>query len=348
MNGKYSICCTTSRWEHALALLLVVLIAACGGSHSSSPPQTTYQVVSFGTSLSDAGTYAPEASQFGGGRFTTNPGQVWTQDVANHYNNTLTAAYTGGFGFPLTVQPNGFDYAQGGARVAETAGIGFKPDGSGATTVPVRTQLTNYITAHGGFNSGQLVLVEGGPNDILIHAAMAAAGQESNNDAAIAVSLAATQLAGVVTSVVNAGAQHVALANVADIGKTPEGISTSDHGAGLSSLTTLFNDTMRSALALTLVTTGKNPVVQVDIHSFFDSTLTSFQANGFIVGNTGTACDQQKLAAFGGSSLFCSPSTLTVAGADQTYVFADLLHPTTRMHQLVANYVVEQLTSAGH
>ena len=84
----------------------ILLLAGCGGGHggsSSSGSGTStpaggvnLQIVSFGDSLSDVGTYAPIASAVGGGRFTTNPGQVWTQDVAQYYGNTLTAAYTSG------------------------------------------------------------------------------------------------------------------------------------------------------------------------------------------------------------------------------------------------------------
>lgn len=323
-------------------------VSSCG-AHSQANAPSTYQVVAFGTSLTDAGTYAPKASEVGGGRFTTNPGQVWAQDVANHYNNTLTAAYTGGFGFPLTPQPGGLDYAQGGARVVEVAGVGYAANGSAATTVPIRTQLQNYLSAHGGFKPNQLVLVEGGANDILINAELAATGQESDNDAAIAVSLAAAELAGLVTSMVKDGAQHLVLSNVPDLGRTPEGLASSDQGAALSSLATLFNDTLRDALRLALVVTkaGNNRVVQADAYAFLDNTLASYQAYGFLVGNSGTACNLQELAPFGGSSLFCSPATYTVPGADQTYMFADLIHPTTRLHQLFANYVVAQLTCAG-
>ncbi|HSY26386.1 MAG TPA: hypothetical protein VK832_02700 [Burkholderiaceae bacterium] len=37
----------------------------------------------------------------------------------------------------------------------------------------------------------------------------------------------------------------------------------------------------------------------------------------------------------------------TTFNADQTYVFADDLHLTTRMHTLLAQYVAQQLTANG-
>src|SRR5579875_3554105 len=77
----------------AIAGAALALLAACGGgddnnggSASNAPPSgVKMQVVSFGDSLSDVGTYSQIKLGFGGGRFTTNPGQVWTQNVAQYY-----------------------------------------------------------------------------------------------------------------------------------------------------------------------------------------------------------------------------------------------------------------------
>ena len=117
---------TASRKQHwlrvtqiAVASAAFALVAACGGgggsdNTSSSTPAggVKLQVVSFGDSLSDVGTYAPVIqSSFGGGRFTTNPGEVWTQKVAEYYGDTLKPAYLGGFGQPL-VAAGGTDQHQ--------------------------------------------------------------------------------------------------------------------------------------------------------------------------------------------------------------------------------------------
>ncbi len=94
-----------TRWllavQTATACAAVAMLAAYGGNsnNNNTPPGgVTLQVVSFGDSLSDGGTYAPVATaNFGDGRFTTNPGQVRTQNVAQYYGGTLTAANTSGF-----------------------------------------------------------------------------------------------------------------------------------------------------------------------------------------------------------------------------------------------------------
>jgi hypothetical protein len=48
--------------------------------------------------LSDVGTYAPIADVVGGGRFTTNPGQVRSHDLAQYFGSALSAAFTIGLG----------------------------------------------------------------------------------------------------------------------------------------------------------------------------------------------------------------------------------------------------------
>ena|ERR1035437_2404229 len=80
---------------------LVLLLSACGGQAGApnsgapvAPASRNFQIVSFGDSLSDVGTFAPIASLAGGGRFTTNPGMVWVQDVAQFYGDTVSSAYT--------------------------------------------------------------------------------------------------------------------------------------------------------------------------------------------------------------------------------------------------------------
>ncbi len=71
------------------------------------PPHTClaaeqFKVVVFGDSLLDAGTYTPVAeSLFDGGRYTTNPGLNFTEEVARHLGDRLTPAFVGGFGRPL-------------------------------------------------------------------------------------------------------------------------------------------------------------------------------------------------------------------------------------------------------
>src|SRR5690349_9927245 len=154
----------TPHMRRAISAVLIAWLTACGGggsgesnSNGSSPSTPAggihLQVVSFGDSLSDVGTYAPIAGAVGGGRFTTNPGQVWAQDVAQYYGDTLSAAFTIDLAHELKAQ-SGLGYAQGGATVATPANQArFLTDVTGDIEMPVKQQIASYLSAHGGFNS---------------------------------------------------------------------------------------------------------------------------------------------------------------------------------------------------
>jgi phospholipase/lecithinase/hemolysin len=326
----------------AICAAVISLFAACGGHGGSSSSSSTatpaggvqLQVVSFGDSLSDVGTYAPIASVVGGGRFTTNPGQVWAQDVAQYYGGTLTAAYTINLAHELSAQ-GGFGYAEGGSTVATPANLyDFLTDVIGNIEMPVNQQVSSYLSAHGSFNSNQLVLVWAGANDVLRAGALPAAAQT--------VQTAATTLAQIVGQIVQNGATHVVVVNLPNIGLSPTGLAASDGGATLSELSQMFNNDLTSALQADGL---QSKVIAVDSYTWLDQIIANFQGNGFTVSNTAQACDPSKTP--DDTSLLCSPATYVSANADQTYMFADDLHPTTHLHSLFAQYVEQQIAKSG-
>jgi phospholipase/lecithinase/hemolysin len=329
--------------RRAISAALIALLTSCGGSGgsdsggggSTAPAGgVKLQVVAFGDSLSDVGTYAPIASVVGGGRFTTNPGQVWTQDVAQYYGDTLTAAFTINLGHELKPQ-NGLGYAQGGSTVATPADQNqFLTDVIGDVEMPVNQQISSYLSAHGSFNSSQLVLVWAGANDVL------RAG--SPPAATTTVQTAANTLAQLVAKIVQSGAAHVVLVNVPNIGLSPDGLQSSDGGGNLTQLSQLFNATLTSALQ----TNGlQGKVIVIDSYTWTTQTIANYRANGFTVSNTAQACNPSKTPH--DTSLLCSRATYAASDADQTYMFADDLHPTTRMHSLFAQYVEQQIAASG-
>ena len=330
----------------AIFSMVISLLAACGGhgggSSSSSdgsapaapPGGVNLQVVSFGDSLSDVGTYAPIASAVGGGRFTTNPGQVWAQDVAQYYGGTLSAAFTIDLTHKLSAQ-SGLGYAEGGSTIATPANqYDFLTDVIGNIEMPVNQQVASYLSAHGSFNSGQLVLVWAGANDVLRAGNLPAA--------APTVDTAATTLAQLIGQIVQNGATHVVVVNLPNIGLSPKGIAEPDGGANLTQLSQLFNSSLNAALQTDNLQTK---VIQIDAYTWLNQIIANFQANGFVVTNTGQACDPSKTP--DDTSLLCSPPTYVSANADQTYMFADDLHPTTHLHTLFAQYVEQQIAKTG-
>ncbi|MFM0646801.1 SGNH/GDSL hydrolase family protein [Paraburkholderia bryophila] len=310
-----------------------------GGSSSGStttPPAggVTLQVVSFGDSLSDVGTYAPIASAVGGGRFTTNPGQVWTQDVAQYYGNTLTAAFTINLTHELSPQ-SGLGYAEGGSTVATPADqYDFLTAVIGNVEMPVNQQVGSYLSAHTSFNANQLVLVWAGANDVLRAGTLPTA--------APVVQTAAAALAQVVGQIVGNGATHVVVVNLPNIGLSPKGLAQPDGGANLTQLSQLFNSDLTTALQANGL---QGKVILVDAYTWLNGIIANFQSYGFTVSNTAMACDPSKTP--DDTSLLCSPATYSAANADQTYMFADDLHPTTHVHALFAQYVEQQVAASG-
>jgi len=329
----------------ALAAAFISLFAGCGDTistadtaanvASSAPGGLNLQVVSFGDSLSDVGTYMPIVQSLGGGRFTTNPGEVWTQKVAEYYGGTLTPAFTIAINQSLVAQ-NGLGYAEGGATVATPAAMSNELVSLlGNVQMPVNAQIASYLQTYTSFNANQLVLVWGGANDVL------RAGQSS--DAAQTVQTAATTIAQLVDQIVTAGATHVVVANMPNIGLTPSGMLTPDGGATLTQLSQLFNSTLDAALTANNNLTGK--IIKVDLSTWLDQEISSYQANGFRVTNTSVACDPTKTLFK--LSLFCSPKTFIEPGADQSYMFADGIHPSTHLHDRLALYFEQKIASSG-
>ena len=181
-------------WKYALSALgTALLIVGCGGGGGEANTNKSgyTSLVSFGDSLSDAGSYAVGAvAAQKGGRYTVNSGdlaaptKIWLDFVAAQLGLPAPcAAETGlnssaALGGPVPVVKNAkcTNYAQGGSRVtapvgpANTALTPFGQGDLGQLTVPLATQVTNHLTANGGtFNGKELVTVMAGGNDAFMN-----------------------------------------------------------------------------------------------------------------------------------------------------------------------------------
>src|SRR5690606_37858138 len=121
----------TARTALAVALAVAVLPAA---AHDQPFSDTVF----FGDSLTDAGYFRPLLPanvRAVTGQFTTNPGLVWAQWLADHYG---TSAAPNGNG------QTGDNYAAGGSRngVDTVGALGFTPS--------LATQAARYLAANGG------------------------------------------------------------------------------------------------------------------------------------------------------------------------------------------------------
>jgi outer membrane lipase/esterase len=272
------------------------------------------QTVFFGDSLTDSGHFRPALIQVAGpnaailGRFTTNPGLVWSEFLADYYGTGAISDNQGGT-----------NYAVGGARTGTNTSGGLGPIPS------VSTQLTTYLTAHGGAaDPGALYTVWGGANDLF--AAVAAPSQ-----AQTIVTNAVTAEVGVVGSLTNAGARYILVPTVPDLGLTPsfraQGAAAQAQGTALS---TAYNTALFGALA-----SNNLRVIPLDTFHLLQEIVANPAPYG-ITNVTGTACNPQITA----SSLTCSPLNYAAPNAADTYAFADGVHPSLKAHSILAGYAV--------
>lgn len=300
--------------RNLLAVALITAAAAATAPAFAAGPYT--QTVFFGDSLTDAGFFRPllpASVRAVTGQFTTNPGFVWSQYLADFYG---TAAGPNGNG------QTGTNYAAGGARV------GINSTGALGPIPSLATQVTNYLAANGGrADSHALYTVWGGANDLF---AITNAGAP----AATTIAGAVASEVGIVGQLQNAGAKYILVATVPDLGLTPafraQGATAQAQG---TALTTTYNSSLFGALA-----SNGLRVIPLDTFNLIREITASPAAYGFS-NIAGTACQPQITA----NSLTCNPTSLVSPDAPNSYLFADGVHPTSRAHQILSEYAVSVL-----
>lgn len=318
-----------------------IVVTGCGGSDFKN----VEAVVVFGDSLSDLGTYrVGDVAASGGGRFTTNPGSLWIEQIAAFYQVPISAHRTAGFGTSETLL-GGTGFAEGGARVALQPGIGCldydftsKACGSsGGTTLPVRDQVEAFLANNDKFSPLQLVFFFAGADDILYQ------GQQVLNglpvDAALAViESAAADLAEQARKAFSDKAAKVVLINLPDLGATPLGTAVESLGGKsfLTLATKSFNQRLADELAASEKDLNGGKVEQIDLFAHFAEVLAMPARYGINVVDR-PACRLDELPSR--SALYCTASTLVASDADQTHLFADEVHPSTLGHRLIADFV---------
>jgi len=364
------------------ALAAAVFLAGCGGNEAGDQkPRVAFtSMVSFGDSLSDVGTYAVGvvAAQ-GGGHYSINgvgaTGLLWTNwteflsatlglaapCAAETGLNTIQAVL-GAPPVPATFHDASTggtctNYAQGGARVTNPVGPGNATlfnasvpstysDAIGQLTVPVQTQIANYLSHNGGkFSDGQLVTVFAGGNDIFMNAGGVLAGVETPTQAVGAMTQAGTELAAYVnTQILANGATHVVVVNLPDVSLTPYAVGAGATAQGLiKNMVVAFNTALQAGI------TASANLVYVDAYAASEDQAANMAQYGLTDVSTPTCTSS--------SSLVCTVNTLipavapaasgAAATAANTYEYADSVHPTPYGYRLLAELVSEQLAIKG-
>jgi len=265
--------------------------------------------VFFGDSLTDSGhfqnTLPPELRPYAG-KFTTNPGKVWAEHLADHYD-----------GNGATDNQGGDNYAQGGSRV-------LVQNGAAESTL---SQMQRYLAANGGqADPRTLYTVWTGANDIF---AIAGAGAPPTETITAGV-LGVVQI---VRTLEAAGARYILVPNLPDMGMTPGAMAAGPAAqAALTQLAASYNSGMYGQLAA-----NQLRVIPLDTFTMLREVIANPGAYG-LSNVTGVACMPP-----GSSSLTCTPASLASPDAANTYLFADISHPTTAAHAIVADYAISVL-----
>ena len=281
-------------------------------------------------SLSDAGYYrgflaaagVPASLAAIMGRWTTNPGPVWSELVAQFYGFTATPSNVTG----------GTVFAQGGARVTGVPGV-FTPPGQAQR--PVSTQIDEFLAANNGVaDPNALYTVWAGANDLLFNLGAFQAGAITQAQLSTNISAAATAEIAQIRRLTDAGARYIVVFGLPNVGAAP--LFAGNPAAGSVTQASFGYNT---ALFTGLQSAGIR-VIPVDSFSLFNEMLANPASFGF-TNTTGIACGAfpPVTTAQTASSLFCYTGNLVAPGADQNFLFADSVHPTTAAHRVIAQFV---------
>ena len=300
------------RKRHIRSLMAVAVALAAVPAMAQSPYSRT---VFIGDSLTDGGYFRPllpASVQPVTGQFTTNPGWVWAQYVADYYGTNASPNGNG---------QAGDNYAAGGARVGVNVvnALGAVPS--------LKTQTANYLAANGGkADANALYSVWGGANDLF--AIQAGAPVQATLGAAVADQI------GVVGTLQAAGAQYIVVPTIPDVGLTP---GARAGGPVAMAQGTALASAYNNALFGGLKAAGLQ-VIPVDTFHILQEIVASPGTYGFS-NVTGTACQPQITA----QSLTCNPTSYVTPDAARTYVFADGVHPTSATHEMLGQYTLSIL-----
>ena len=311
--------------KRILPALVFSAFAAFGSAEAQSAQFSNVYV--FGDSLSDAGYFRPflrgilpAAVADGMGRFTTNPGPVWSELVATYYGVNPRPSNAGG-----TI------YAQGGARVAGTPGVNTP---TGQAERPIVTQVNEFLAANPAADPNALYTVWAGANDVFFNLGAFQAGAITQAQLQNNVLAAATAEIQQIARLRAAGARYIMVFTLPDIGATPAFSGSATTSGAVTALAGGYNTTLLTGLASAGIR-----VIPVDSFSLL-AEIRANPASFGITNITTPACGAFPpiTTAATASSFFCNASSLVAPGADRNYLFADGVHPTSAAHAIIAQF----------
>ena len=302
--------------------ILAITLSSVGVAHASDYSSVTF----FGDSLTDGGYFKKATEALGhpqSGQYTTNPDNTWATPFAESLGlNSVQNTYDEVTGQQTTT---GNNYAIGGAR----SGIDLQHDKYEDTTgkpLPVystRSQVDRYL-ADKDIDSKGLYTVWTGANDLF-------AVVKDVPNASNIISAAVSDEVATVKKLHDNGANYIVVPNIPDVGLTPNFVGTPLATFG-TDLVKQYNEALYSGVK----NTGAN-VIPLDTFSLVQQVAANPTAYGFS-NVTDKACKDS-------SSVECGRADLDKPGAENSYFFADGVHPTGRAHRMIADYANAVVTA---
>lgn len=294
---------------HALArrylLMVTVLVAVVVQAAPGRDHAPFSKLVVFGDSISDDGNLfgatggaIPPAPYYVNGRFSNGP--VWVEFLAEQ----------------LGLADDLENYAFGGACSGRESYVSFA---YGIPGLPgLQDEIDMFAHASGGrADPRALYIVQAGANDIFLWTESGM--PDSLSDFADQV---ARNIADAVTRLKKMGARHILVADIADLGLTPDA-----QAGGFEELLSVVTQTVNTAVLAKLKTNKHCPGPAVDFFSMY-------AAMHAIVDD----------AALFGFSNVTYPYLVVLAGDPDGFLFWDGVHPTTMGHGALADFAYARLT----
>ena len=283
--------------------------------------QNFSNVVVFGDSLSDSGNAGSLRPLPPGSSFTTNPDPVWSEIVAETFGASGMNSLAGGS-----------NYAFAGACVNPATPCTFD-------LVPTVTEQIDqhFLKSDGQADPNALYVIWGGANDVAN-----SAETDPPNAARHTVMAAGVNIAQI-RRLQDAGARHIVVYNLPDVGKFPYAGNQSPLVRGaLTQLVTTYNEGIHAGIR-----ESEDGIVPINVFAFFNEIVENHGTYG-ITDTTGTACGEPDAGR--AVSITCGPQdsgypVTDKSGENQQYLFADRSHPSGATHAMIANVVTSTLAA---
>lgn len=373
---------------------LAALLIACGGGGGDDPPASAAapspaiasatpinRLIVFGDSLADVGTFGYRATiQQAGTGAAGYP--VYPELVARSLGVTVPcAAFGTADGTRFTTRANCTGYAVGAASIDN-------PVTRGGDDVPlsVPEQLrTALAAANGGWRAGDLILVDGGGNDLAGLADTWRGAQTSTADRAVLLALLAQELGAseiddalsqsdgsvvagqrymtalaqtfwdaLRSNALDKGASRVAVLDLPDISLMPRyrNILASVAAERGTAAATAYQAAIRSWVQafnaeLARRAAGDSRVVIVPFNAEFTNQNSNPSAYGLTNASDAACPDTVDFPQCTDQALDAAPPSGLAPGWWKTWLYSDRFHPSPRGHELLAAVVLRKVQQAG-